>query len=401
MKATKKQAVKPFRATYYNQEKILDFSKVICPPYDVISKEKAAFLKTQSPYNYCRITLAFGNNYDRPAHNLKKWLKEKVLVDDTQESYYLYQRKFILGKNEVSCYGIFCLLNMEKKEIFPHEHTLDKPKEDRRKIIAKVKANLSPIYVIAGGTNNFLKELFQKHKNKTPFLEFTQDQEGLNRIWKINDSKDRKIVSSALVRSYLVIADGHHRFETTFDYHKKTKGKFKDSNYILSYVTVPHPGLIVLPTHRIVTSSASSKINLNIIRQDFNLEQISQKGLERKLKLNKKFCFGLYLKNNFYFASLKKKDIFDRIEPSVYRKLDSYILHKCVLPKLSCRRIDYSHSIAEAKKSAGKNKMIFILKPVSLNAVFDIAKAGYRLPQKSTYFYPKVFSGIVMRRLMK
>ncbi len=393
--------IKPFQATYYNPELIKDFSLVVCPPYDVIDSKKAAVLRKKSPYNYCRISLAVNKDYSKPATNLKGWRKQKVLIDDQQQNYYLYQRKFKVEQKEFTCYGIFCLLNMKKKEIFPHEHTLAKPKEDRRKMIASVKANLSPVYVIAESNKDFLSLLVKKYLKKKPFFKFKDDQGTLNVLWRVGSPEDIKLTTSALEKSSLVIADGHHRFETSFDYYQKNKGKFKDIDYIFSYVTLNQPGLLILPTHRVITSSQDNKINISRLKDEFNISLMSQKKLESKLKLARNFCFGLYVNKKFYFGNLKNKDILDTIKPSVYKGLDSYIFHKLVLPKIDYRKIDYSHSIKEIKNHTQKNRMVFLLRPATLGSVFDVAKAGYKLPQKSTYFYPKILSGLLMRRLMK
>ncbi len=395
------KTIKPFKATHYREGLINDFSKVACPPYDVINDKQAKVLKKRSPYNYCRISLAEGKNYDKPAQNLKKWIDQKILVDEQTENYYLYKQKFKIAKKEFSRYGILCLLNMKKKEIFPHERTLAKPKKDRKKMIAKAKANLSPIFVVAGDAGNFLNLLSKKYNKKKPFIKFKDDQGNLNCLWKISEKKDIEKISASLDKSCLVIADGHHRFETSFDYFKKNKNKFKDLQYILAYVASPQAGLVILPTHRIISAPTKNKENFAKLKKECKLKQVSKKELVKKLKTKKGFCFGLYWKNKFYFATLQDDKILDTISPAVYKKLDTYIFHKCILSKLNYKSMSYNHSIDEAKKVAKKNEMVFLLKPALLEAVFDIAKAGYKLPQKSTYFYPKIFSGLVLRRFKK
>jgi uncharacterized protein (DUF1015 family) len=395
------QKIKPFKATHYNPDLLNDFSTIACPPYDIIDKDKIISLKKRSPYNYCRISLADGKNYDKPAQNLKKWLDQKILVDDCKENYYLYQQKFRVGQKQLSRYGILCLLNMEKKEIFFHEHTLDKPKEDRRKMIAKVKANLSPVFIVAGNAGNFLTTISKKYTKTKPFLEFKDDENNLNCLWKISKKSEIESISESLEESYMVIADGHHRFETSFDYFRSQKKKFKDLNYILAYIAVPQPGLVVLPTHRIISASGKNRENFERIKEDFILKPISQVKLGKKLKASRKFSFGVYWNNKFYFADLQNNNILDTISPAIYKKLDTYVFHQAVLPKLSYRKISYTHSIAQARKNTKKDEMAFLLKAVSLKSVFDIAKAGYKLPQKSTYFYPKLSSGLVLRRFRK
>ncbi|MCF7873392.1 MAG: DUF1015 domain-containing protein [Candidatus Omnitrophica bacterium] len=395
------QTIKPFKATHYNPNLFNDFLKIACPPYDVINSKRAAFLKKRSPYNYCRISLAEGKNYDKPACNLQKWLDRKVLVDDSKRNYYLYQQEFVIRKKKIFRYGVLCLLNMKKKEIFPHEHTLDKPKEDRKKMIAKLKANLSPVFVIAGNTDSSLDAIAKKYRKKEPFIKFKDDENNFNCLWKISEKKDISQISSSLEGSYLVIADGHHRFETSFDYFQKNKNKFKDLNYILAYVTIPQPGLVILPTHRIISSTIKNQDNFNKLKELFKVKLIDKKNLEKKLNTIKKFCFGIYWNKKYYLATLQNNNILDTISPPIYKKLDTYVFHQSVLSKISYNKISYTHSIDQAEKNTKSNQMAFLLKATPLDSVFDIAKAGYKLPQKSTYFYPKIFSGLVLRRFKK
>lgn len=393
--------IKPFQAAHYNPELVKDFSKVVCPPYDIIDKKKAESLKKLSPYNYCRVSLAEKGDYSKPAFNLKNWLRKKILVEDNLESYYLYQQMFKFQKKKFSCYGIFCLLSMEKGNIFPHEHVLAKPKEDRRKMISKVKANLSPIFMIAKGGESFLSFIVKKYENKKPFIAFQEDSCNSGRIWQISSPQDINKITAALGGLPMLIADGHHRFETSKDYFSKNKGKFKDLNYVLTYLTALQPGLLILPTHRIATLSEKQKASLENLKNNFNLEPVSQTAMAEKFKKSRKFCFGVYSVSKFYFATLKKNDILSSVTPSIYRKLDSYLFHKFVLSELSYRKIDYSHTIEEATEKTKRGQMAFFLKPASLNSVFKAAEAGYKLPQKSTYFYPKIFSGTVLRRFKK
>lgn len=397
----KNPAVKPFQATYYNQEKVANLSEVVCPPYDVIDSKKALLLRKQSSYNYCHISLAEGGDYNRPAKNLKDWLKQGVLIDDSRESYYLYQRRFKVNKKSFTCYGLFCLLNMEKKEIFPHEYTLAEPKKDRKKMLTRLKSNLSPIFVVAGGTNNFLSAIAKKQTTSKPFVNFKDTLGHTSCIWRIDDQEGKDMITSGLEQSSLVIADGHHRFETSFSYFQKNKGKFKNLNYILAYITFAQPGLVILPTHRIITWKKKGQDILNQLDREFNLEPASQANLSKKMQQSKNFCLGVYQNKKFYFASLKKSDILDTISPALYRELDSYVFHELVLSELSYKKIEYSHSIDEARELSQGNKTAFLLKSATLDSVFKVAKAGYRLPQKSTYFYPKILSGLVMRRFRK
>jgi uncharacterized protein (DUF1015 family) len=396
--------IKAFRATYYNPSIFKNLSRVTCPPYDVINKRQEFSLRRKSPYNFCNVLLSEGGNYKKLGRRFRQWFNQKILIKDNKESLYLYEQKFKIEGKKYLRFGALALLKMNgKKAIYPHEHTLKAPKEDRKKIIREVQANLSPIFVIASGRLKVLRRLHQSYRRKKPFAVFKDSDGNANRVWKIED----KITIQQLCREFdkhkLTIADGHHRFEVSYGYYLKNKARFKDLGHILAYVTDAQKGLVILPTHRIVSFKENLSLLDNKIGQYFKKEEVKEQELKRKLKNTKEFCFGLYCNGKFYFIKLKNKLILDRIfKGSIYKNLDTYILHQLVLPLFNIGgNIQYTHDIAEARKLAIKDKAAFILRPTELEAVFKIANQGYRLPQKSTYFYPKVLSGIVVRTFDK
>jgi uncharacterized protein (DUF1015 family) len=233
-----------------------------------------------------------------------------------------------------------------------------------------------------------------------PFLRFRDFEGHDNRIWKIEDEKTIKKICREIDKYKLVIADGHHRFEVAADYHRKNRGRFKNLNYILSYLTYAQDGLLVLPTHRVVSLKEKGDLLFEKLKEYFLIKKINENSLKRKLKSKGIFCFGMYKNKSFYFLRLKNKAILDRIfHKSIYKEIDTYILHQFVFPMFMIEdKINYTHSIEEAKKMVSNDKIAFLLRPLSLNTISKIANKGYRLPQKSTYFYPKVPSGMLIRR---
>lgn len=409
--------IKPFSATYYNPASAADLSPLVCPPYDVIDKEELVSLKKKSPYNFSRILLAQDNDYKKIGDRFKKWIQKGIFVKDKQENLYLYEQKFNYQGEHYARFGIIALLRMDKKGVvFPHEYTLSKPKKDRKRIIEKVKANLSPIFVITTSALNTLAQIHKSCKKTQPFFQFKDSRGDDNLVWKIGNKEDIKKIVQELNKCQLIIADGHHRFEVAHDYAKKNKKKFKDLNYILAYITDAQKSLLLLPTHRIITAEVLGC--LEKLGKYFYITKVSQKLLEEKLKKNKgKFCFGIY-QNKFFFLRLKNSLVLDKIvkrftclggfsslnnrDYEIYKHLDVYLLHKIVFPMIGMKeQIVYTHSIDEAKRKVSNNGIAFILKPPTLKTVFAIANKGYRLPQKSTYFYPKVPSGIVIRKFEK
>lgn len=396
--------IKPFRATYYNPAVVKNFSSVTCPPYDVISEKQESLLKRKSLYNFCNVLLARGGDYKAIGRKFRRWIAEKILIDDTKESLYLYEQKFTVNGAGYVRFGILALLKTTGKgAIFPHEYTLKAPKEDRKKIIKEVKTNLSPVFVIAPHPLAVLRRAYQVYSQLKPFLKFRDSDANPSRVWKIEDRTWMQKLCRAFDSQKLVIADGHHRFEVAYNYYKKNKSRFRDLNYILAYITDSQKGLVVLPTHRIVSAQLEADVLKAKLGKYFYVEEVNEKDLERKLAQTKDFCFGVYHKEQFYFLKLKNRQVLDRIfKGSVYKNLDTYLLHQWIFVLCDIKgEVRYTHQIREAKQMAAKDKTAFILKSSPLDAVFKIANQGYRLPQKSTYFYPKVFSGIVVRRFQK
>lgn len=391
--------IKPFRATYYNLDKIKKHSDVICPPYDVINKKQLKALRKRSKYNYSHFLIADNGNYKKSAAILNDFIKKNILVDDSSESFYLYEQKFKVNSKVIRRFGILALLKMDKKGIFPHEHTHKAPKADRKKMITAVKANLSPIFVIADKKINALKNVYGIYSRKKPFFEFKDGDGNDNRVWKIQDKKHISQISSDFQKAGLIIADGHHRFEISYDYFKKNKSKFKDINYLLAYATDCQSGLTVLPTHRVVTISDKDSSFFNKLDPYFDLNQVSKVGLEKKMSKSKGFCLGICRSGKFYFLSLKNPKILDKIANKAYKQIDTYVFHELFLPLFdSYGPIEYTHTISEAKELSGKSKTAFIVRAASMDSLLEVSSKGLRLPQKSTYFYPKVMSGVVLRR---
>ena len=180
------------------------------------------------------------------------------------------------------------------------------------------------------------------------------------------------------------------------------KGKFKDLNYILAYITDFQKGLNILPTHRVLKLKDSLEQILEKLKDSFIIKDLKQSVIEKKLKQKGKFSFGIYRNKKFYFLELKKLSILNKISKKIYKDLDTYVFHQLILPLFESNGIiEYTHSVSEAKKIAGAKKTAFLLKAVTLDSVLKLSCRGFRLPQKSTYFYPKILSGVTIRRFRR
>lgn len=391
--------IKPFRAAHYNPAQVKDYSKVVCPPYDVISKLQLKTLRKKSPYNFSRVLIADNNDYQKAGRIFRRWIKDGILIEPGRESLYIYEQNFKVAGKPFKRFGILSLLKMDKSEIFPHEHTLKAPKADRKKIIRTVKANLSPIFVIAAANLRELHKIYKFYSSRKPFAAFKDAEGNLNRVWVVEDKLQIQRLAREIDKSELVIADGHHRFEISFDYFRKHKNKFKDLNYILAYITDCQKGLVILPTHRVLNTEEKNGEFFKKLSSHFNIEVVRESALEKRINREKNFCFGVYRRGKFYFLKPKDPRFLDMINDKDYRRLPTYALHQAVLPLLrTAGETEYTHSLQEARILAGRKKTAFILKAITLDSIFKISRRGLRFPQKSTYFYPKVLSGIVTRK---
>ncbi len=396
------QNIKPFKGTHYNPLKINNFNNVVCPPYDVINNSELKSLRKKSAFNFSHVLLADKSNYQSKRKTLDSWVAKKVLVDDLNECLYLYEQKYRVNGKKITRYGIISLLRMNKKGIFPHERTHKAPKEDRKKIIKALEANLSPIFVIASSKVSALTKAYKHYSKRKPFVCCDDKDKNLNRIWKVEDKKYLNSLCKEFNNSKLLIADGHHRFEISYDYFNKHKSKFKDLNYLMAYITDCQKGLLILPTHRILTIKDSEAELFKKLSKYFSIKLISKKLLASKLTKAKTFTLGLYRAGKLFCLELKDKDILLKISNKYYRKIDAYVFHSLVLSLFKVDKpIEYTHSIDEAIELSGNKKTAFLLGAANLDSVIDISSKGFKLPQKSTYFYPKLLSGLVIRRFSK
>jgi len=400
--------IKPFRALYYNPELVRDLSKVVCPPYDITDKKEDKFFKKMSPYNFCNILKVDDkHDYSYLANTFERWIDKRVLIEDDKPCFYLYEQNFYFENKIHKRVGLLGLLRIDKEGvIFPHEYTFGTPRKDRYYIIKKLKANLSPIFVIVPGRIGPLSSSYESYRSKRPIISFTDFSGIKNRVWRIDSGIRLRGIEASFRNRHLFIADGHHRFEVAYRYFKAVGAEVKDACYILAYFTDSYSGLLILPTHRVVKLNIPFDAFLNKISKYCDITECD-KGVFRQ-SFNKaeprRMIFGLYDGKTFYLLRLKSivfsDKIFEEAQNAAYKNLDVYMLHKFILPKVKKRDdIVYTHSMDEAIKMSKGGRVSFILHPTPLKGVFNMARKGHRLPQKSTYFYPKLLSGIVARRI--
>ncbi|MEM3037832.1 MAG: DUF1015 domain-containing protein [Thermoplasmata archaeon] len=409
--------IRPFKGHYYNLQKIgIAPEKLVAPPFDVISEEMRAELSAE-PWNICNIMLGNRNDaYASAAKKLGEWIKEETITQDKAECYYLYEQTFGFEGKSFQRLGLIALLRLEPlgKNILPHEKTHPKTMIDRYELLSAVRGNIEQIFMIYEDKKDSLRPILERVRQ--PFNEILSfnDPDGVrHRIFRIPRPADVAEITRMMSRRQLLIADGHHRYETALRYASEQDKKAGEGphDYVLATLVNSYdPGLIMLPTHRLLHS----------------IDRKTLEGLERKLK--KRFevrktrdrvhllgllegavgcnSLGIWLikENIGYLATLK--DEFRSDDP--VDGLDVSILHKYVIEEIfgiteemqeHKEKIEFVKGTEESFRFASENDydVICLLNPSSVPEIFDAAKTGKKLPHKSTYFFPKVWSGVVMR----
>ncbi|MFC1594764.1 DUF1015 domain-containing protein [Candidatus Omnitrophota bacterium] len=415
--------VKPFRATVYNQAKIRDLSKVVCPPYDVISAEDQEFFHKIHPHNFIRLILGRQTPYDNAEHNrytrakdeLNSWLKEGALKKIGYNSFLFYQQRYVYDgqpRERLGFMGLMKLATNKRSKIFPHENTQLAAKEDRFQLMSSVKANLSPIFVLFHDEKKVVERIFQKHVlSKKPLIDIT-DKDGMQHtVWCLDDQKLIARIQRSLRSKQIFIADGHHRYEVGLSFrehmrkmHKKKITLPRPYEYIMTYFTDLDPKrLQILPVHRVIRSEFK-KERLN---EFFTVrKEIDQKKMFQLLKReeDKGFSFGLYYQKRFSFLKLKDIPTVSKNTEgiSVSEWLDVGILQNKIFPALSIKVDDVLY-VKDAQKCIAMvdghdAKAVFFLNPVRSEQLSAIASLGEKMPPKSTYFYPKALSGLAINK---
>ena len=419
--------IRPFRAVKYNLKNV-DIKKVVAPPYDIISEKQQDELYKTSEQNIVRLILGKevagdadkNNKYSRAAEFFAKWQNENVLVKEDKEAVYIYMQDFEFDGKKYTRTGFLCLLKQEPLfggVIYPHERTLSKPKADRLNLTRACKTNFSPIFGLYnddGDVNSVIKETVA---NK-PEIDFYDENNERHRLWILkNEAKLSKIVSS-LKDKKIFIADGHHRYETAMNYAKEMKEQGKDGNFnfVLTFLCdMDDKGLAIFPTHRVVKDDS---INLAKFMTDLEQYFVIQKSDKNKIKSdlenefnNKKIAFGFYTGTDCFVLILKDKaGLANLINGSeYYRELDVAVLESLIFERIlnfskediaQQNHLKYIKDFDETIQAIdSKNfNLAFIMNPTRIEQIKNVSLAGEVMPQKSTYFYPKLLTGLVINK---
>jgi uncharacterized protein (DUF1015 family) len=416
--------IEPFLGIHYNPEIVEDISKVICPPYDIITPPEQEAFYQKHPYNIIRLILGKDfssdtdndNKYTRSAGYVEDWLRRRVLMQDKEPGIYFYEQAFVLEGKKERRWGFIGLMRLdeegEKKSVYPHEHTHTAPKEDRLKLIKCVEANLSPIFTIFSDVEGEIKGIFEDARRSAPIFDIIDNAGIENRLWKISEKPLIDKIRGFFSQKEVFIADGHHRYEVakSFRDHKRETDQlhFKESyNYIMTFFTpLEDAGLCILPTHRLLKGV---RFNPDDFSECFSLKVMSSCDAlvsEMRQKEKEVGIFGLYREKKFYLLKLDDKrgcNRFIQEGPKEYRNLDVVILHKVIFEnflKVQLNQIHYEVDLGRAVAGVDRGDFdtLFLLNPTKVEQIRSIALGGEVMPQKSTYFYPKLSSGLLIHK---
>jgi len=435
--------VLPFKGLRYNTQKVGEISEVVTPPYDIISPEQQNAYYGKHPNSVIR--LEYGkefeadsvseNRYTRAAAFLKEWIDENVLQFEDSDCMYLYEQKFSINGHEMTYRGFISIVELEefsKGIVLPHEETLSKAKTDRFNLMSTTYSNFSQVYCLYIDEKRKLKDLMNSITAAAPAdISFVSDEDILQNVWIVNDTGVIAQIKETFADKQLFIADGHHRYETALNFRNKLREENPDwnsgdlFNYVMMMlVDMDDAGLVVFPTHRMLrdlpmfdeirfVSELKDNFDIDKIIVERNADNLCTAMEQDLLTLKETKVFALYTGADYYYRlRLKDTAVMQEFLPDkseAYRNLDVSVLHTAILEKslginqanmADQKNLTYTRDAKEAIMGvrSGEYQCAFILNATKVHEIKDVSLAGEKMPQKSTYFYPKLVTGIVMNK---
>lgn len=426
--------IKPFKAMRFTK-KAGGIKELVCPPYDIISEEqRLAYLK-RNEHNIIRLELPreqslreSGDSYAAAGETLAAWLDDGILAKDEAESLYIYEEEFTVSGVVHTVKGFTCRVRLEEFSagiVLPHEETLSKAKADRFDLMCATNSNFSSIYSLYFDGDNAVYSIIDSISMRDADIEFKTDDGVTHRLWLVTDEKAIEKICMLMREKKLYIADGHHRYETALNYkkHLVEKGESMDESHAANYimmtlVNMEHEGLVVFPTHRIVrgVKGFSAEKLLEECGKYFDIETCGKDNIEAKIaecEKDGRKAFGVYGDKLASLLILKDAEIMKELLPQkseAYQNLDVSILHTLILERLlgidkenmaNQKNLIYTRDIGEAigVVDSGDANCAFIIGATKVAEIAAVASSGEKMPQKSTYFYPKLITGLVMNKL--
>lgn len=417
--------IKPIRALRYTQ-KAGALSSCVCPPYDIVSDAEYTSLCDANEHNLIRLELPRGGEerYTDAGALLSEWLADGILARDEKAGIYLYRESFEVAGKSYAFDGLVCLVGLvpfSERVVLPHEETLSKAKDDRFRLMCATGCNFSSVYSLYRDTEGTVREIIRDAQSLPVLEEFTDSEGVTHTLRKIECEETVNALVNAFADKQLFIADGHHRYETALNFknHLAENGNpngWQADSMLMTLVDLEDDGLVVLPTHRLIRDLPVDKAEfLAKASTYFDITEYDdvQKAEEILDAHKDKHAYALYTGGDGFtllVGNEKADALFVEGRSAAYAKLDVTVLHTLLLEQVlgidrenMAKQINlrYTRSAEEAVASVenGVSTAAFLLNATKIEEIRAVAEAGDKMPQKSTYFYPKLKTGLVMNQL--
>ncbi len=415
--------IEPLRALHYNLERTGGLQDVVAPPYDVIDAAQRVELEARSPYNVVRIDLPVGPDpYAEAGRLFRAWREDGVVVADERPAFWALDQAYTgpdgLRRNRHGFLARVRVADYGAGRIRPHERTHPGPREDRLRLTRATKANLSPIFSLFSDPAGAAWGALEPHATDPPWAQTTDDDGTVNRLWRVEDEQAIGAVKRAVGGAELLIADGHHRYETARVYAEEVGGDGPHRYGLMCLVALQDPGLTVFPTHRLLRGLTPDQQEAlaNALRRDFEIERL-QRTTELVPEHADRVRLG-YIDGHFrqpFMLTLKDPAIADAAlgdHAESYRRLDTAVLEALVLKGalgMTDGDIDHLAGLGYARDfeqaleavQGAEYDAAFFMAPTPVQDVQAVAEAGESMPPKSTFFFPKVPTGLVFNALVQ
>ena len=420
--------VEPFRALMYKHEVAGDPASVVAPPYDLIGAERQQQLYERSPYNVVRLELGReADRYGAAEKTLSNWMKAGVLERAARPAVFQYTQSFEVEGRRLHRTGFIARVRLEEFErgrILPHERTFPAAKEDRLRLLTALQVNTSSIFGLYSGAHAELDQLRTRLASHEPLIDLVDELGIRNELRAIEAPDEIAIIQRELESPRILIADGHHRYETALNYrrarrHNNPSSVSEPYDYtMMTMVACDDPGLVILPTHRVVKSLAQSAIATfaSRARETLDIDEVAARDEFRtRLRHSGHGVLGVALKGAAGYLILRLRDAAAMKTalpdaPDEVRQLDVSVLHALVFDRIFGLRadeirkggnIEYTIDFGAALDAVAQGRAdgAFLMNPPSIQDVERVSDAGATMPEKSTYFHPKLLTGLVMNPL--
>src|SRR6267378_6799443 len=413
--------VLPVRGLLYDHARAGRFDDLVAPPYDVVSESDRAALEAKSPFNIVRVDLPQGNReekYRNAARELRRWIEEGILRRDRAPAFYRYHQIFSLAGRQHTRKGFIGRIRLrrfEERVVLPHERTLSGPRLDRLELSRACRTNLSQVFGLYSDPAGIVDAEFTRLDSTAPAIEARLGGV-VHRIWRLTDGAAHQRIAAAMADKKVYIADGHHRYETMLAIRDELRPLARSQRSSIEYgsmflTRMDDPGLVILPTHRVVHGLEGFQLSrfLERLRQRFEVEELPASSAEGLREPPRKTP-GSYLlasRGRYFSVSLRPGEDASVPGPAPLRRLDVPILHAFILEEIlgidrsaqerqsNLRYVkDFRGALAESRRPGVQ--AVFLLNPTRIEQLKAVADALEVMPQKSTFFFPKLASGLLL-----